>query len=104
MTCLVRIAWVVGCGWSLAALASCADAADDTAAVAPEDDADAAGLRRASAGYTQTRYPVVLAHGAGGWQELFGIIDYFYAIPSDLRSSGAQVYVTSVSSFNSSEA
>jgi triacylglycerol lipase len=104
MTCLVRIAWVVGCGLSFGALASCADGAD-LAAAAPGDDANAAGrIGRASAGYTQTRYPIVLAHGMGGWQELFGVIDYFYDLPAQLRAGGATVYVTSVSAFASTEA
>lgn len=58
----------------------------------------------AATGYTQTRYPIVLAHGMAGFNALFGVVDYWYGIPSDLASGGARVYVTSVSSFNSSEA
>jgi triacylglycerol lipase len=100
MTCLVRVAWVVMCIPTV--LAGCAEVADP-ADVTPADSSDSV-RRAASAGYTQTRYPIVLAHGMGGWNELFGVIDYFYRIPSELRSSGAQVYVTSVSAFASTEA
>jgi triacylglycerol lipase len=57
-----------------------------------------------SAGYTQTRYPIVLAHGMSGWKELFGVVDYFFGIPSELRAGGAQVFVTAVSAFASTEA
>ena len=34
--------------------------------------------------YTQTRYPVVLAHGMFGWDKMAGIIDYWYQIPQTL--------------------
>jgi len=50
--------------------------------------------------YTKTKYPVVLAHGMSGFDQLFGVVEYFYGIPSDLRSEGATVYVTQVSAFN----
>ena len=57
-----------------------------------------------SSTYTETEYPIVLAHGAAGFDELFGVYDYFYGIPSSLESDGAVVYVTSVSAFSSTEA
>lgn len=53
--------------------------------------------------YTKTRYPLVLAPGVLGFDKLLGI-EYWYGIPGALRSDGAQVYVTSASAFNSSEA
>ncbi|HEY0195343.1 MAG TPA: triacylglycerol lipase [Kofleriaceae bacterium] len=53
--------------------------------------------------YAKTKYPIVLAHGLSGFRQLFGVVDYFYGIPSDLQSSGAKVFVTQVSSFASSE-
>ncbi len=56
-----------------------------------------------AAGYCQTRYPIVLAHGMAGFDQLFGIYDYWYGMPSDLAGCGARVFVTSVSQFNSSE-
>lgn len=54
--------------------------------------------------YTKTKYPIVLAHGMAGFDSLFGVYEYWYGIPSALRDGGAQVFVTSVSQFNSTEA
>ncbi|HEY0062641.1 MAG TPA: triacylglycerol lipase [Telluria sp.] len=53
-------------------------------------------------GYTQTRYPIVLVHGLFGFDNI-GPVEYWYGIPSALRSGGAAVYVTSVSAANSTE-
>jgi len=53
-------------------------------------------------GYTQTRYPIVLVHGLLGFDKL-GPVEYFYGIPSALRSGGATVYITNVSASNSTE-
>jgi triacylglycerol lipase len=115
MTCLVRVAWVVCCGPSvlfcLANASGCAEAAGEVSA-APPDDTQSTSTggteqRHATAlsttGYAQTRYPIVLAHGSGGWKKLFGVVDYFYGIPDDLRASGATVYVTSVAALETSE-
>ena len=55
-----------------------------------------------AAGYTQTRYPIVLAHGLFGFDNI-GPVEYWYGIPSALRSGGATVYTTSVSAANSTE-
>ncbi|MBB2496086.1 triacylglycerol lipase [Aquipseudomonas ullengensis] len=55
-----------------------------------------------STGYTKTKYPIVLAHGMLGFDSILGI-DYWYGIPSALRSDGASVYVTEVSQLNTSE-
>jgi len=52
----------------------------------------------------KTKYPIVLAHGLAGFDELFGVVEYWYGIPSDLRERGAKVYVTEVSQLNSTEA
>ena len=57
----------------------------------------------ATAGYTETRNPIVLAHGMAGFDALFGVVDYFNGIAGALRSGGAEVYVTEVSAFNSTE-
>src|SRR6185295_14102526 len=54
--------------------------------------------------YTKTKYPVVLAHGMAGFQTLFGVVDYWYGIPSALRNGGTKVYVTKVPALASSEA
>jgi triacylglycerol lipase len=53
-------------------------------------------------GYTQTKYPIVLVHGLFGFDSIAGV-EYFYGVPSALRSGGASVYVTSVSAANSTE-
>lgn len=57
---------------------------------------------QAASTYSQTKYPVVLAHGMMGWDTMLGI-EYWYQIPNDLRSNGAQVYVTQASGLESSE-
>jgi triacylglycerol lipase len=49
-----------------------------------------------------TQYPIVLCHGLFGFDELFGVLEYWYGIPSDLRSQGAKVYVTTVTQAESS--
>ncbi|HEU4727139.1 MAG TPA: triacylglycerol lipase, partial [Kofleriaceae bacterium] len=58
---------------------------------------------QAASTFTKTRYPIVLAHGLSGFRQLFGVVDYFFGIPGDLRSGGAQVFVTQVSAFGSAE-
>lgn len=55
-----------------------------------------------AAGYTQTRYPIVLVHGLFGFDNI-GPVDYWYGIPSALRADGAKVYVAQVAAANSSE-
>lgn len=57
---------------------------------------------QAAGSYAKTRHPIVLAHGMSGFDNI-GPIGYWYGIPQDLRRHGASVYVTQVSSFNSSE-
>ena len=55
-----------------------------------------------AAGYTQTKYPIVLVHGLFGFDNI-GPVEYFYGIPYALRADGAKVYVTQVSAANSTE-
>lgn len=50
--------------------------------------------------YTKTRYPIVLAHGAAGFDSLFGVLDYWFGIESSLEDGGANVFVTQVSPLN----
>jgi len=87
---------------ALATAAGCAGAtpADDHE---PEVDSDSLAAQ-ASSTFTKTKYPIVLAHGLSGFRQLFGVVDYFFGIPSDLRSGGAKVFVTQVSAFASAEA
>ncbi|WP_193073378.1 triacylglycerol lipase [Pseudomonas sp. FME51] len=56
-----------------------------------------------SSDYTRTHYPIVLAHGMLGWDNMLGI-DYWYGIPQALRKDGASVYITEVSQLDTSEA
>ena len=55
-----------------------------------------------AAGYTQTRYPIVLVHGLLGFDNI-GPVEYFYGIPGSLRADGAKVYTVQVSASNSTE-
>jgi triacylglycerol lipase len=70
----------------------------------------AAAARPASAfclfncSYTQTRYPIVLAHGLAGFDQLFGVLDYWFGIESALEDGGANVFVTSVAPLNTPQA
>ncbi len=53
--------------------------------------------------YTKTKYPIVLVHGLFGFDQAFGVFNYFYRIPGELADDGAVVYVADVSAANSSE-
>ena len=53
--------------------------------------------------YTKTKHPIVLAHGLGGFDSLFGVVDYWYGIEGALEDGGAKVYVTTVSQLNATE-
>ncbi len=52
--------------------------------------------------YTETKYPIVLAHGLLGWDTMLGM-DYYYKIPAELRKDGATVYQTQVSAVHYTE-
>jgi len=54
--------------------------------------------------YTKTKYPIVLEHGLAGFDELFGVYDYWFGIVDELEDGGATVFTTTVSQFNSTEA
>lgn len=53
-----------------------------------------------AAGYTETEYPIILAHGLSGFDSLFGVVDYWPGIVWELERDGAEVFVTEVSQFN----
>jgi triacylglycerol lipase len=94
--------WSWGIGLALSGsllLVGCGGAPDGDDAVTGSEDA-----LTAKAEYANTKYPIVLCHGMAGFDTLFGVLDYWYEIPSALRAAGADVYVTKVPSFNSSEA
>ncbi|MBP9012261.1 MAG: hypothetical protein KBG22_01490 [Smithella sp.] len=48
-----------------------------------------------------TKYPIILAHGAGFESNVLGIIDYWGKIPSAMRDNGAKVFITNVSALES---
>lgn len=56
----------------------------------------------AASTYAQTRYPIVFSHGLFGFASL-GPIEYWNGIPADLRSNGANVFVTGQSPVNSND-
>ena len=47
------------------------------------------GLCFFNCSYTQTKYPIVLEHGLAGFDELFGVLEYWYGIPEALHDGGA---------------
>jgi triacylglycerol lipase len=54
--------------------------------------------------YTKTKYPIVLEHGLAGFDELFGVYEYWFGIRGALEDGGARVFTTTVSQLNSTEA
>ncbi len=52
----------------------------------------------ASDSYAKTRYPIVMVPGAFAFDNLLGVVDYWFGITDELRKQGAEVYVTSLSS------
>jgi triacylglycerol lipase len=48
-----------------------------------------------------TEYPLVLAHGMGFQAKIMGTIDYWGAIPQELREHGADVHISSVNAMDS---
>lgn len=92
---------------SASAIASCASASDGPGGPggASNGDGDWQNVQTAATAstFTKTRYPIVLAHGLTGFRQLFGVVDYFFGIPSDLQSGGATVFVTQVSAVASAE-
>lgn len=52
--------------------------------------------------YAQTKYPLVFAHGDGGFSSA-GPLQYWYGISEDLTANGANVFITQEASLNSSE-
>jgi triacylglycerol lipase len=51
-----------------------------------------------SADYAKTRYPIVMVPGAFAFDNVLGVVDYWYGITDELRRQGAEVYVTNLSS------
>ncbi len=63
-----------------------------------------AGSALVVSSYAKTKYPLVMAHGMGGFTAIGGLSigEYFYGINSDLTSKGARLFATQVTSFDSS--
>lgn len=57
-----------------------------------------APMANAASTYSKTKYPIVMVHGAFGFDSILGIVDYWYFITSNMRSRGAEVYVVNMSS------
>ena len=62
----------------------------------------AAPAAHASTG-SKTKYPLVLVHGFIGFDNILGVVNYFYDIPGNLRSDGATVYIASVNPSQTTE-
>lgn len=60
------------------------------------------GSTKVTSEYAKTRYPIMLAHGMGGFSAV-GPLQYWNGITEDLVSNGATVFVAQQASFNSSE-
>lgn len=102
MTAWMNRAALSGAMAMIAALGGgCIAATDEAPPVV--DDASEKGEALGTDLYTQTKYPIVLCHGMAGFDSLFGVMDYFHGIEGALRSGGAEVYVTHVPAFSSTE-
>lgn len=55
-------------------------------------------LHGKDASYSSTKYPVVMVPGALAFDNILGVLDYWYGITEEMRSLGADVYVTNLSS------
>lgn len=50
-----------------------------------------------SSTYAQTKYPIVMVPGAFAFDNILGIVDYWFGITKELRKQGAEVYVVNIS-------
>ncbi len=51
----------------------------------------------------KTKYPVVLVHGFIGFDNIAGVVNYFYQIPGALEKEGAKVFIASVNPSQTTE-
>jgi len=72
---------------------------DEDEAVCPPVDHDCGGLEPADA-EGLSRFPIVLVHGMGGFEDL-GPLDYYFGIPRLLRNAGYAVFVPETDPVNS---
>lgn len=73
-------------------LASCAEAVGD------DDEGEEGPALRAAAQANRVRLPIVLLHGAAGFDQI-GPLQYYFGVKDRLVSDGHQVFVTSVDPF-----
>jgi triacylglycerol lipase len=69
-------------------------------ACTPADDSDSESSETGGGdykSYTATHHPIVLVHGLLGFDDLFGVEEYFHGIPEALAQGGAEVYVVTAS-------
>lgn len=59
------------------------------------------GAEAGSQTYTQTKYPIVMVPGAFAFDNVLGVVDYWYGITDALREQGSEVYVTNLSNSSS---
>jgi triacylglycerol lipase len=63
-----------------------------------------AAMPTANAGIAaKTKYPLVLVHGFIGFDNILGVVNYFYQIPGALRDEGATVYIAQVNPSQTTE-
>src|ERR1043165_1398757 len=55
-----------------------------------------------AAGYTQTRYPIVLVYGLFGFDQILGN-PYFFQIASNLQRDGARVFTVQIAAANNND-
>ncbi|MEN8321221.1 triacylglycerol lipase [Acinetobacter junii] len=61
-----------------------------------------AGSTTVDSDYAKTKYPIVLGHGAAGFNSI-GPLQYWHGISENLTANGASVFVAQQASWNSSE-
>lgn len=67
------------------------------------EDADALGDSAAAANNCRgAPYPILMAHGMAGWNQIGGFWNYYYQVPDDLRSQGETIILSQVAPFESS--
>jgi len=54
--------------------------------------------------YAKTKYPIILVHGVCGFDDLLGLVDYWYKIEDELRDQGATVRAANIQAMSSNDA
>jgi triacylglycerol lipase len=98
---LTLMSMLLGSGLLLSTVASATSA---TYQFCSTSGCRAGGSATVISDYASTKYPLVLAHGMGGFTSIAGLslTQYFYGINADLAANGGKVFATQVASFDSS--